>query len=133
MSSSPEAVLRKLLSAYEQDDVDTIMSLFSEDSLYIDGPLGTYEGKDAIKSAFERQFAYGLTNKSLVVTNLLASDRTVMIERADSFDLGGHRFTTESMAVLEFEADGRIIRWRDYFDLKTARDQMAAAGVSISA
>ena len=50
----------------------------------------------------------------------------VMNERTDRFHIGDAVVSIDVAGVFEVGADGRIVLWRDYFDLKTYTDQMAA-------
>jgi len=60
---------------------------------------------------------------------LATEGRAVMMEREDSFTIGGKRFSYGSMAVFEVGLDGQINQWREYYDLKSITDQIEAAGL----
>jgi limonene-1,2-epoxide hydrolase len=62
------------------------------------------------------------------VKSQVANGGTVMMERVDSFNLGGKPFFMEMMAAFEIDADGRIKRYRESFDLKSITDQIEEAG-----
>ena len=49
-----------------------------------------------------------------------------MNKRSDRFRLGQTWIDLPVVGVFEVRDDGRISLWRDYFDLKTFTDQMAA-------
>ena len=53
-------------------------------------------------------------------------DNVVMNERTDRFHIGDAVVSIDVAGVFEVGADGRIILWRDDFDLKMYTDQMAA-------
>ena len=50
----------------------------------------------------------------------------VMNERTDRFRIGEASIALPVAGVFEVGPDGRIVLWRDYFDMKTFTDQMAA-------
>jgi limonene-1,2-epoxide hydrolase len=131
MSDSPESVVRKFLAAWADPKLDRIVALFADDAVYIDGPRGVHRGVDAIRSELEAQLAMGFGSMTLDVKSLVAEGGTVMLERVDSFSIGGKPFSMEVMAAFEIDADGRIKRWRDSFDLKSIRDQIEAAGIDV--
>jgi limonene-1,2-epoxide hydrolase len=47
----------------------------------------------------------------------------------DGFTFAGRRFEIEAVAVFEIDGDGRIDRFRDYYDRQSALDQVQAAGL----
>jgi hypothetical protein len=55
---------------------------------------------------------------------------TVLNERIDRFSRGGRPFELGVAGLFEFDRDGRIVRWRDYYDLKELTDQLEAAGLA---
>jgi limonene-1,2-epoxide hydrolase len=54
-----------------------------------------------------------------------------MLERNDKFTVAGQPFTMELMAVFEVDPNGRIERWREYYDLKSATDPIKEAGFRV--
>jgi limonene-1,2-epoxide hydrolase len=94
--------------------------------VYIDGPRGTYSGIDAIRAALEAQVQ--VTPSLTVDVKTLAVDgTTVFIERVDSFEVEGKSFGLEVVGVFELDGDGKIKRFRDYYDLQSLMDEVAAA------
>ena len=59
------------------------------------------------------------------------NDRTVMVERVDTFSIGGKQFSLETVGVVEVGSDGLFRRWREYYDSKSISDQLEAAGIPI--
>jgi limonene-1,2-epoxide hydrolase len=129
MSDSPETVVRQFFAAWENPKLDELARFFSDDAVWIDGPNGTHRGKDAISSELKRQLAMGYVMLGMDVKSLVADAGTVMMERVDRFSIGGKPFSMEFMAAFEIDADARIKRWRDSFDLKSIRDQIEASRV----
>jgi limonene-1,2-epoxide hydrolase len=131
MSDSPGVVVRRFLAAYaEPSKPDVIATFFADDGVYVPGPLGVHRGIDAIRSEFQRQAALGFDSVTIDVKSLLADDGTVMTERVDGWSVEGTRITTEVAGVFEVSSDGRITRFREYFDFKSITDQMEAAGIA---
>jgi limonene-1,2-epoxide hydrolase len=55
MSISAESTIRKFLAAWENPDVDKLVSFFSSDAVYIDGPRGVHRGREVIRSEWREQ------------------------------------------------------------------------------
>ena len=126
MSDSPESVVRQFFAAARTPDVDELAGFFSADAVYTDGPRGTYSGIDAIRAEIEAQVqvspSVGVDVKTLVVDGT-----TVFAERVDSFEMQGKWFALEVVGVFEIDADGKIKRFRDYYDLQSLMDEITAA------
>ena len=67
-----------------------------------------------------------LSGLSIEVKALVANGGTVMTERVDTFEVKGKPFGLEIAAVIEVNGDNRIKRWRDYYDLRSLEERMAA-------
>ncbi len=134
MSGSPESVVRRFLVAWEDmPKLDRILSFFAEDAVWVDGQRGVHRGIDAITSELEAQAAIGFSSFRAEIKSLVADGGTVMMERVDSLTIDGKPFSMEIMAAFEIGADGRIMRWRDSYDLTSITDQVASAGFAAPA
>lgn len=126
MSESAEQVVRDFLAALKRSDVDEVVGFFSPDAVWTDGPRGIYRGVDAIRTEVESQVQL-VPSITVDVRNLVASGGTVMVERADIFETQGRSFDLEVVGVFEVDDDGKITRLRDYYDLSSLMDRVAAA------
>ncbi|HTQ20239.1 nuclear transport factor 2 family protein [Mycobacterium sp.] len=129
MSEAAEQVVRRFLAALKQSDVNELVSFFGADAVWTDGPRGTYRGADAIRAEIEAQVQL-VPSITVEVRNLVASGGTVMVERADVFEIQGKSFDLEVVGVFEVDGNGRIVRLRDYYDLNSLMDRIAAAFAS---
>src|ERR1700722_9786452 len=59
--------------------------------------------------------------------NLVASGGLVMVERVDIFEMAGKTFDVEITGVFVVRDDGGITRWRDYYDMRSLEERVAAA------
>jgi len=130
MSESAETVVRKYLAAWKRSDLDELVSFISDDAVYTDGPRGVHHGIDAIRAELETM-AKVVPSTSVDIKKLVASGGTVMVERVDNFKLGGKPFDLEVAAVFDVDDNGRIKRWRDYYDLKSLEDRITSAGIAL--
>lgn len=126
MGDSAEAVVRNFMATWPRSDADELIGFFSEDAVYTDGPRGTYRGVDAIRAELEST-AQMVPSTTADVKNLLASGGTVMVERVDIFEMLGNTFEVEISGVIEVNDDGQITRWRDYYDMRSLEERVAAA------
>jgi limonene-1,2-epoxide hydrolase len=126
VSDSAEQVVRQFLTALKQSDVDELVSFFSDDAVWTDGPRGTYRGVDAIRAEIESQVQL-VPSLTVEVKNLVATGGTVMVERADTFETQGKSFDLEVVGVFEIDGSGLIKRLRDYYDLSSLMDRVSAA------
>jgi limonene-1,2-epoxide hydrolase len=131
VSDSPESVVRRFLAVWTDPNLDEIMTTyFADDSLYINGPFGSFRGVDAIKGHLQEQIDVARW-ESIDVKSLVADGGTVMMERVDNVDMVGKIIPVEMMAAFEIDADGRIKYWRDSFDLKSVTDRLQAEGLEV--
>jgi len=130
MSESAETVVRKYLAAWKRSDLDELVSFISDDAVFTDGPRGVHHGIDAIRAELETMVKV-VPSTSIDIKKLVASGGTVMVERVDNFKLGGKPFDLEVAAVFDVDDNGRIKRWRDYYDLKSLEDRIASAGIAL--
>ena len=130
MSESAETVVRKFHAAWKRSDLDELVSFISDDAVYTDGPRGVHHGIDAIRAELGTMVKI-VPSTSIDIKKLVAEGGTVMVERVDSFKLGGKPFDLEAAAVFDVDDNGRIKRMRDYYDLKSLEDRIASAGIAL--
>ena len=130
MSESAETVVRNYLAAWKRSDLDELVSFISDDAVFTDGPRGVHHGIDAIRAELETMVKV-VPSTSVDIKKLVASGGTVMVERVDNFKLGGKPFDLEVAAVFDVDDNGRIKRWRDYYDLKSLEDRITSAGIAL--
>ena len=66
------------------------------------------------------------------IETLAASGGSVLTERVDNCEIAGKTVRFECVGVFDVDSEGRITRWRDYYDLPTFVEQMTAATASPS-
>ncbi|HTQ18247.1 nuclear transport factor 2 family protein [Mycobacterium sp.] len=131
MSDSPESVVRNFLAAWAHPNLDELVSFFSDDAVFIDGPRGVHHGVDAIRSELDEEIAMGFGGAKIDINSLVAQGGTVMLEGVENYRIGGQPFTLEVMGAFDVNADGLIRRWRYSYDLKSITDQLETAGLKV--
>ena len=71
-------------------------------------------------------FTTGVESIEFRILNIAADGNTVLTERLDIFVLPNVTIELPVMGTFELR-DGKIAKWRDYFDLNQYMTQMAAA------
>jgi len=69
-------------------------------------------------------FTTGVERIEFRVLNLVADGNVVMTERVDVFTLPNKAVELPVMGIFEVR-DGKIAKWRDYFDLNQYMSQLA--------
>ena len=115
-------IIEAFVEAFNQKDVDRIMTFFTADAVYHNMPGEPVAGAAAVRKAIE---SYVPTADSIdweIVHASQAGD-TVLTERIDRFVIGGKPVVLPVMGAFDLR-DGKIAAWRDYFDMATWRRQM---------
>jgi len=105
-------------------NVDAIVGYFTDDAVYHNIPVDPVVGPDAIRNMIA-MFTTGIDKMEFRVLNIAAVGDVVMTERVDVFTYP--TFTVELPVMGTFEVrDGKIAKWRDYFDLNQYMTQVQA-------
>lgn len=115
MTSENRAVVQSLADAWAAKDIEAIMGHFTDDIVYHNMPMDPAEGTEAVRTAIEGFLAMA---DSIVFETLneLSDENVVLNERVDTFVIGGNPTPIKVMGTFELR-DGKIARWRDYFDM----------------
>jgi len=106
-------------------DADVIIDYFTDDAIYHNMPIDPVAGKEAIKATFA-MFTTGVKSIEFRVLNIVADGNTVLTERVDIFEMENVTIELPVMGTFELR-DGKIAKWRDYFDLNQYMTQLAGA------
>lgn len=127
MSQNTELIDR-FVAAWKRLNIGEIMGFFSEDAVYTNIPIDPpNEGKEAIRKTIEG-FIGMATAIEFVVHHTAENPAAgvVMNERTDRFRVGDKWIEARVMGVFEIR-DGKIVAWRDYFDLAEFTSQMSGS------
>ena len=123
MADSAESVVHEFLQAREAGDLDTVLGLLDQDIVFTDGGRGVHQGRDAVRMALQDLGARPVTR---TVRSLVATDRTVLMERSDSFIWHERTITYDIAVAFDVDESGKITRWHEYYDRKSIADQISA-------
>lgn len=115
MTTENRAVVQSLADAWAAKDIDAIMAHFTDDVVYHNMPMEPAEGRAAVREVIEGFLAMA---ESIVFETLheVSDGDLVLNERVDTFEIGGTPTPIQVMGIFELR-DGKIARWRDYFDM----------------
>jgi limonene-1,2-epoxide hydrolase len=121
----PVEVVKHFVAAWNHMDFDAIIELLDESVQYHNMPLEPIQGREAVHDYLKQAWRFDAVDWQL--RNVAAADNTVLTERVDNFVINGHLVSLPVMGTFVVHA-GRIVVWRDYFDLAGYRAQLEAAG-----
>ena len=116
--------VRTFIRAWEARDIDAICAAVSEDVFYHNIPMEPVTGREAVRQ-FGAPFLAG-ADKVIWDLHFIAEtpDGAVLTERTDHFHMkDGNTISVRVMGTFEFNEDGLISKWRDYFDLAEFQSQ----------
>ncbi len=107
-------VVRKFCGAIARKDLAAIESLLDDNVVYHNIGSEPAVGRDAALGAVKFQLDM-FDPISFRIRNLAEDGDTVLTERVDEITANGVMAPVPVMGTFEV-TDGRIVRWRDYFD-----------------
>lgn len=116
--SRNEATTRDFFDAWEREDEEAIVGAFASDAVYHNIPYKPIQGEEKIRKAIQR-FLKGGDDMTFDLRKLIIAGDTVVTERMDGWSHKGEHKEMPVMGILEFNDDGKITSWREYFDVKT--------------
>ena len=124
LTTGPLATVREFVAALERRDIDAALSLLAEDCEYDNVPIAKLHGRGAVRDALTR-FITPASEVEWVTLREAETGAVVFNERIDRFHMPFGWVELPVAGVWEVH-DGRITLWRDYFDLQSFTEQMAA-------
>jgi limonene-1,2-epoxide hydrolase len=121
---SASDIVRSFINAIEHQDLNNVAGMLAEDVSYENMPMQPVLGRDAVLKVV----AGFLEPAELVDWKILRQWEcagVVINERIDRFRIGKGWLELPVAGFFELDTDGRIILWRDYFDLGSYMSQLA--------
>ena len=124
MTLSPDDVVTEFCKKWASPDPDELAGYFTEDAVYHNIPMEAVQGREAIK-VFIAGFTAAFDGIDFQIHRQVSDGNVVMNERTDTMRRkDGGEIPLPVMGVFEV-ADGKIAKWRDYFDLATVTSAFA--------
>jgi len=127
---SAAETVRDFCTAIGRKDLGAVEALMDEQVVYHNVGMEPTVGRDASLAAVKMQFDM-FEPISFRIRNLAADGDTVLTERVDEVTANGVTAPVPVMGTFEVR-DGRIVRWRDYFDMGLTGRLMAGEDVGAS-
>jgi limonene-1,2-epoxide hydrolase len=121
--SDNQAIVRDFIDACNANDVERVMTFFTDDCVYHNVPIDPVTGPDAIRGVLTG-FMGMASEIDWVVHNIAeSSGGVVLTERTDRFLIGEKWLELPVMGTFDLR-DGKICGWRDYFDMQQFQRQL---------
>ena len=112
----PEALVAAFFEAIgEGADSETLLGYFAPDAVYHNMPMEPAVGHEAIRGVLDI-FLGMATHIRFEVVNQIAAGNLIMNERIDHMMVGDRQISLPVAGAFEI-VDGKIVAWRDYFDM----------------
>jgi limonene-1,2-epoxide hydrolase len=121
---SVEAVVRSMIQAMNRLDWEAVYTHLSDDVVVHNMPMPPLVGLDAVRAFYAAVLP--ITTCDWKILALDTAGSRVWTERLDDFTMAGMPVSLPVMGVFEV-INGRIVQWRDYFDLKDFERQLGTS------
>ena len=125
--STPEEVVQEFCAAFATKDVDTISKLLADDVVYHNVGMAPAVGKEA-SIAMIQGFLDMAEKMTFRIHRIAANGDSVLTERTDTFTINGADSPVAVMGSFDLR-DGKIVAWRDYFDMGLITKMMSGEAV----
>ncbi|RDI68810.1 limonene-1,2-epoxide hydrolase family protein [Nocardia pseudobrasiliensis] len=113
--STPGELVTAFCAEWGSGTPESIAEYFSDDAVYHNVPMAPLAGKPAILE-FLHGFLGNFGNIDFTVHHQAEVGAMVLNERTDRFVIGDNKVELPVMGAFEVR-DGKIVAWRDYFDM----------------
>ena len=130
-------IVQEFAKAFNARDVNGLLACFTEHASYTDNFFGEHRGRDELRAMFERMFREGrdyLWQMDTIVEapTSAAAEWTFSYVVTDAVPRStGRKVRFRGMSVFELQ-NGRVARYREYFDTGVALVQLGFAAESIA-
>ena len=123
---TPQETVEAFIGHWNACDIDAMIGLCAEGIVYHNIPMEPVKGTAQMRAMVEG-FLAEIASCDWQTHAIAANGNTVLTERTDAFNFkDGRRAAVRVMGTFEIDANGRIIAWRDYFDMAEFVREFAA-------
>jgi len=123
-----ETVVREFIACWSDGDARKLADFFSDDAVVWNDGRTTVRGREAIHEHLKMQLT-ACTDCTFEITHSSVSGNVVFNERIDRMKVVGAPVELPVAGVFEVDDAGKLMAWRDYFDLSALTDQLKAGGI----
>ena len=117
-----EELIREFIAAWSRLDAAELAAYFADEGCYFNMPARPVKGRANVE-AFIRGFTSTWTETTWELRNIAAAGDLVFTERLDRTKTTKGNVDLPCFGVFEMR-DGKIVEWRDYFDMATFMNAM---------
>lgn len=125
MNAANERLVTDFCAAWSRKNIDALLGFFSADAVYHNMPLEALRGVAEIRSTVE-MFLAPAERVEFEMRAVASTGDLVFTERVDRFTMMGRQIALPVAGVFEVRG-GKIVAWRDYFDMQTWLRQTGVA------
>ena len=122
MPNANEQLVLDFCQAWSRLDADAVLAYFADDAVYHNMPIEPARGHEEIRKILD-MFLPASQKVEFEMLHVASAGDVVFTERVDRFWMGETTIALPVTGVFELR-DGKIVAWRDYFDLNTWMTQM---------
>jgi len=123
MANANEKLVLDFIESWNRLDYDAIYGAMAEDIFYHNIPMEPCNGMAEVRAFFDGG-GFNFDAAQWDVHAIATNGNVVLTERTDKFKMAGQWIAIRVMGTFEIE-DGKIAKWRDYFDLAEFQGQVA--------
>lgn len=122
---SLEDTVRSFLDPNIEGDIDRALDYFTDTASYrVNAWNEPLVGREAIRADFDRQHSLW-SDLRVQLVNVATVGNVVFTERIDTVQMAGRDVDAHIVGVFEFDDPGKIVDWREYFDMKEIEAQFS--------
>jgi len=125
MSAENERIITDFCAAWQRRNLDELLGYFTPDAVYHNMPLEPLHGLAAIRETIS-MFMTPAEHIEFEMLGIASTGNLVFTERVDRFRIMGKTVALPVAGVFEVRG-GKIVAWRDYFDMQTWMKQTTPA------
>lgn len=127
MMKTNSMIVRDFIACWATKNAAVLIDYFTDDAVYTNIPLDppSQTGKKDIRDFIAMSVAPVAAIEFVIHFQAEDENGVVMNERTDRFYLHGEWIALPVMGIFELR-DGKICKWRDYFDMNAAAPLLAA-------
>jgi limonene-1,2-epoxide hydrolase len=119
-SVAPLNVALQMFDCWRRRDLEGALALLSSDAVFrADCKSAPVAGVTAIRELWAGYMRV-ITRYECEVTTHAASGSVLFVERTEQLGLAGRELVLPIVAVFEFDEEGKVRAWRDYWDTSAA-------------
>ena len=113
---TPQQTVEAFIDCWNRMDMEAVFGMLSDDVIWHNIPMEPVMGKAAVQAMMDGFPDFESCHWDTHAIS--ANGNKVLTERTDHFTLvGGKKASIRVMGIFEIDANGKIAKWRDYFDI----------------